>query len=47
MTVNYQTVNGSAAAPGDFTAKGSTQLTFAPGEVSKAVTVQTIDEVPH
>ena len=46
MTVNYQTANGSAAAPGDFTAKGSTQLTFAPGEVSKAVTVQTIDEVP-
>ena len=36
----------TAAAPGDFTAKGSTPLTFAPGEVSKTVTVQTLDETP-
>ena len=46
VTVNYQTANGTAAAPGDFTAKGSTPLTFAPGEVSKTVTVQTLDETP-
>lgn len=37
-TVNVSAVNGSAAAGSDFTAVGQTQLTFAPGELSKTVT---------
>lgn len=37
-SVRFTTVNGSAAAPGDFTAIDTT-LTFAPGEALKIVTV--------
>jgi LEA14-like dessication related protein len=39
VTVNYATADGTATAPGDYTAISSTQLTFAPGETSKQVTV--------
>ena len=39
VNVNYETVNGNAIAPGDYNAVGSTQLTFNPGDLSKAVTV--------
>jgi hypothetical protein len=47
VTVNYATANGTAAAPGDYTA-GSGTLTFAPGSTSQSVTVpvlgDTLDE---
>jgi hypothetical protein len=38
-TVNYFTGNGSAIAPGDYTAIASTLLSFNPGETSKQITV--------
>jgi uncharacterized repeat protein (TIGR01451 family) len=38
VTVHYETADGSATAPGDYTAT-SGDLTFAPGETSKAVVV--------
>ncbi|MCC7487797.1 MAG: FG-GAP repeat protein [Burkholderiales bacterium] len=41
--VVYTTANGTAAAPGDFTAVSAT-LTFAPGELSKTVTVATVND---
>ena len=39
VTVNYATADGSATAPGDYTASSSSTLTFNPGETSKTVTV--------
>lgn len=39
VTVQYATADGTAVAPGDYTAASGT-LTFAPGEVSKPVSVQ-------
>lgn len=44
VTVDYATANGSAVAPGDYLATSGT-LTFAPGEVSKQITVQTVGDV--
>ena len=41
VTVKYKTANGTATAPADYTAKGLTTLTFAPGEISKQVAVTT------
>src|SRR5207245_1846877 len=38
VTVHYATADGSAAAPGDYTAKSGT-LTFNPGETRQQVTV--------
>src|SRR5207253_1843142 len=38
-TVDWSTANGSAVAPGDYTAVAATTLTFLPGETSKTVTV--------
>ncbi len=38
-TVNYQTANGTATAPSDYTAIPSTALTFLPGETTKTITV--------
>src|SRR5205814_2195222 len=38
-SVDYATVNGTAAAPGDFTAIPTTTLTFAPTDTTMQVTV--------
>jgi len=40
VTVNYQTMNGTATAPADYAARQLTALTFLPGETTKTVTVQ-------
>jgi CSLREA domain-containing protein len=49
VTVNVATADGTAAAPGDYTAVSSTPVTFAPGDISKNVTVtvkhDTLDEL--
>ena len=48
MTARYATANGTATAPGDYTAIAATTLTFAPGQTSKTITVavkgDTLDE---
>lgn len=43
VTVNYATANGTATAPGDYTARTDT-LTFAPGETSKLVTIAVVGD---
>ncbi len=43
ITVNYTTVNGTASAGSDYSATTSS-VTFAPGETSKTIVVQTIDD---
>jgi hypothetical protein len=44
VTVDFTTANGSAVAPSDYLSVSGT-LTFAPGEVSKQITVQTVGDV--
>jgi hypothetical protein len=44
VTVDFATANGSALAPSDYAATSGT-LTFAPGEVSKQITVQTVGDL--
>jgi uncharacterized repeat protein (TIGR01451 family) len=39
VTVSYATANGTATAPGDYTAIPNTVLTFAPGQTQKTITV--------
>ncbi len=39
VSLKYKTVNGSAVAPGDYTAKAPTALSFQKGQTSKSVTV--------
>jgi hypothetical protein len=39
VTVGFSTADGTAIAPGDYTATSGT-ITFAPGETTKTVTVQ-------
>ena len=39
LTVQYATANGTATAPGDYTALPLTTLSFAPGQTSKTVNV--------
>src|SRR5947207_9375284 len=39
VTVDYATANGTAIAPGDYTALSTTMLTFAPGGASNRTTV--------
>ncbi len=45
VTVKYQTADGTAVAPADYTAKALTTLTFSPGQTSKAVTVSVRGEL--
>ena len=46
-TVDYQTVNGTATAPSDYTAVPVTTLTFLPGDTSKQVTVLVNGDLTH
>src|SRR6185369_14022926 len=39
VTVDYATANGSAVAPGDYTARATTTLTFTPGQTTKTISV--------
>ena len=39
VSVKYQTANGTATAPADYTAKALTTLSFSPGVTSLSVTV--------
>ena len=43
VTVDFATSNNTAEAPGDYTAATGT-LTFAPGDTSEPITVQTVDD---
>jgi hypothetical protein len=43
VTVQFATADGSAVAPGDYTSATGT-VTFAPGDVSEDVVVQTVDD---
>jgi K319L-like, PKD domain/Calx-beta domain len=43
ITVDFVTADGTAMAPGDYTS-GTGTVTFAPGDTSEPVTVQTIDD---
>ena len=45
VTVKYQTVNGTALAPSDYTAKALTTLTFAPFQTTKTVAVTIAGDV--
>ncbi|HWT00119.1 MAG TPA: Calx-beta domain-containing protein [Pyrinomonadaceae bacterium] len=39
VTVRYATANGTAKAPGDYTARPLTTLTFSPGQTSKPIAI--------
>ena len=43
ITVNYATADGTATAPGDYTATNGT-LTFAPGDTSKTINVPVVGD---
>ena len=43
ITVSYATVGGTAIAPGDYTTANGT-LSFAPGQTSRAFSVQIVDD---
>ena len=45
VTVQYETHDGSAAAGSDYTALGTSTLTFTPGQTSKTVVVTVSDDV--
>ena len=44
VTVYYETEDGTAEAGSDYTALAKTELTFAPGEIRKQVTVKVLDD---
>ncbi len=44
VTVTYATANGTAAAPGDYTAQRPAQLVFAPGETGKTISIAVFGE---
>ena len=39
ISVDYETVDGTATAPGDYESQGPATLTFAPGETEKTITI--------
>jgi hypothetical protein len=43
VTVTYSTIDGTAKAPGDYTAKTAT-VSFTPGQTSKQVTINTVQD---
>ena len=43
ITVSYATANGSAQAPGDYTAKSGT-VTFNPGQTTKTISVASVED---
>jgi hypothetical protein len=45
VTVDHATSDGTAAAPGDYTAITTTTLTFLPGEITKPVSVTILDDL--
>jgi hypothetical protein len=45
VTVEYASANGTATAPADYAAVGTTILTFTPGQLSKTVTVNAQGDV--
>jgi uncharacterized delta-60 repeat protein len=45
ITVSYQTVDGTASAPSDYTALAPAPLTFSPGQTTKTVTVKVNGDV--
>lgn len=47
ITVQYRTANGSAVAPGDYTAKPLTTLSFSKGQISKTVSVTVKGDTLH
>jgi subtilisin family serine protease len=44
VSVRYKTVSGTAASPGDFTSIIYGQMVFQPGQTSRTINVQTIDD---
>jgi hypothetical protein len=46
VSVKYQTADGTAAAPADYTARALTSLSFSPGQTSKTVTVLVRGDLP-
>ena len=44
VTITYRSYDGTAVADADYTAIPSASLTFAPGEVSKTITVPVLDD---
>ena len=44
VRVDYATADGTAKAPGDYTAKTTTTLIFQPGQTAKTVTVQSVQD---
>ncbi len=44
VTVNYSTANGTAAAPGDYTAVTLATATFAPGTTTQTVNISVVDD---
>ena len=44
ISVNYQTANGSAVAPGDYTAKAPTTLSFSKGQISKTISISIVGD---
>jgi len=44
VTVNYTTADGSASAPGDYTAAGNILLTFTPGQTTRTIIIPIVDD---
>ncbi len=47
ITVKYATANGTATAPGDYTALPLATLTFSPGTLTQTITVQVIGDTNY